>query len=198
MIRLATPGDARQIAAIYAPYVTDMPTSFELVPPDESEMQSRITKILRQNPWLVYMDDGDVLGYVYASPHGERAAYRWSVDVTVYIHKNQRRRGIGKALYYSLFAILRAQGYITAFAGVSLPNDSSVGLHEAMGFTPVGIYRNTGFKFGKWHDVGWWQMPLGKYTDNPTEPIGVEEVQTMVGWEKMLMSGMVFIRPKAT
>jgi L-amino acid N-acyltransferase YncA len=113
---------------------------------------------------------GAVLGYAYASPHRERAAYRWSVDVAVYIAEQARRRGVGRQLYSTLFAMLVELGYYNAFAGVTLPNPASVGLHESMGFTPVGVYRNVGYKLGAWHDVGWWRRPLQPPAADPAEP----------------------------
>src|SRR5262249_41596064 len=133
-IRLATSDDAAQVAAIYAPFCTDTAISFETVAPSAEEMAQRIRNIIERFPWLVLDDDGRIAGYVYASPHRERAAYRWSVDVTAYVAGEFRRSGVGRALYTALFQILAAQGYIKAYAGVTLPNPGSVGLHEAVGF----------------------------------------------------------------
>lgn len=143
-IRLARPGDAARIAAIYAPFCTDTPVSFEYSAPSREEMARRIRKITRQFPWLVLESDRRVAGYAYAGPHRDRAAYRWSVDVAVYIDADHRRRGAGKALYTTLLAILAHQGYFKAYAGVTLPNPASIGLHESMGFQRVGVYRGVG------------------------------------------------------
>ena len=162
-IRLATVADAPAVAAIYRPYVTDSLVSFELEPPDHLAMADRMAKILGRLPWLVCEQDGVVLGYAYASKYRERAAYQWSVETTVYLRQDWHRRGIGRALYSELFGLLVQQGYYTAYAGIALPNAASVGLHESFGFEPVGVYRNAGFKFGAWHDVGWWQKPLRPY-----------------------------------
>jgi phosphinothricin acetyltransferase len=107
-------------------------------------MARRIDFTLERMPWLVYDYGGEVLGYVYASRHRERGAYRWSVDVTAYVDPRMHRSGIGRALYTSLFALLNLQGYCRAYAGITLPNQASVGLHEALGFTPVGVYRSVG------------------------------------------------------
>ena len=158
-IRLATLEDADQVSAIYAPYCAT-PISFELEPPSAEEMRRRMGKVLENLPWLVWVEDGQVHGYVYASPHRERAAYRWSVDTTAYIHQDQRRRGLGRGLYTALLKLLVRQGYYNAYAGVTLPNPASVGLHESMGFLPVGVYRQVGFKCGAWYDVAWYQRPL--------------------------------------
>jgi len=171
LIRVAEERDARAIAGIYAPAITDAVISFELTPPDAQEMLRRIVAVQRQYPWLVYEESDTVLGYVYASVHNERAAYRWSVDVTAYIRHDAHRRGIGRALYTALFEILVLQGYRTACAGITLPNTSSVQMHAAMGFTEVGVYHDVGYKFGKWHDVGWYERSLAAHVLEPPEPV---------------------------
>ena len=162
-IRLATLDDARGIAAIYRPYVQGTVISFELEAPDAVEMAARMRKVLAVAPWLVAEECGEILAYAYAGRHRERAAYQWSVDTSVYVRPGQQRRGLARLLYTELFARLFVQGYYTAFAGISLPNAASVGFHTRFGFEPVGVYRKAGFKFGRWHDVGWWQKPLRSY-----------------------------------
>jgi L-amino acid N-acyltransferase YncA len=157
--------DAEAVRDIYAPFVSESATSFEQEPPDVPMMEQRIRALQGQYPWLVFEVDEKVLGYAYASRHRERHAYQWSVDVSVYIHASGHRRGIGRALYTSLFEILRRQGYVNAYAGITLPNPSSVGLHESLGFAPVGVFTRTGYKFGRWHDVVWLQLRL---LDTPT------------------------------
>lgn len=160
-IRTATPADAAAVAAIYDPIVRDTTISFETDPPGETEMQARIEKTLASLPWLVVEDAaGTMCGYAYASKHRERAAYQWSVDVTVYVREDQRGQGVGRALYGRLLPLLAELGYCHAFAGIALPNAGSVGLHEAMGFQAIGVYRDVGFKHGAWRDVGWWQKSL--------------------------------------
>jgi len=192
-IRLARAEDAAAIGAIYAPFVTDTATSFELVAPTVGEVAARVESTLAYTPWLVWAEDGDVLGFAYASKHRERAAYRWSVDVSVYVHGKARRRGLGRALYTSLFALLRLQGFYAAHAGITLPNPASVGLHEAMGFRPVGVYRKVGFKMGAWHDVGWWQLPLRERLDSETDPPtprSVADAQADPEWAAALAAGL--------
>lgn len=161
-IRLATPHDAAAVAAIYAPYVEGTPVSFEEKAPSAEEMKRRIETILTAYPFLVAEEDGVVVAYAYASRHAERAAYRWSCDVTVYVAPFAQRRGFGRRLYTELLQMLARQGVHAAYAGITLPNEKSVGLHEAMGFKPVGIYREVGFKQGAWRDVGWWQRVIGE------------------------------------
>src|SRR5437899_6529948 len=131
-IRLATRNDAVAIAEIYRPIVVSTPISFEIEPPDEQEIVRRIEKTLTAFPWLVCVNEDRVAGYAYASPHRERAAYQWSVDVSVYVHSDFRRRGVSQALYASLFRIVAAQGYYNAYPGITLSNAGSVGLHESV------------------------------------------------------------------
>jgi phosphinothricin acetyltransferase len=154
------PRDAAACAEIYAPFVRETAISFEDEPPDASEFARRITEGSASYPWLVAEDAGRVMGYAYASPHRQRAAYRWAADVAVYVAPGQRRKGQGRALYEALLWLLPRQGVRIACAGIALPNPASVGLHQALGFQLVGVYRRIGWKAGAWHDVGWWQVEL--------------------------------------
>lgn len=159
-IRPATVEDAAAIQAIYAPIVAETVISFEEEPPTVDEMAARIVATLVGHPYLIATRDHQVVGYAYAGAHRSRSAYRFSADVTIYVSRNACRTGIGRALYAALLADLSRRGFHAAFAGIALPNAASVGLHEAMGFEALGIYREVGFKFGRWHDVGWWQRML--------------------------------------
>jgi phosphinothricin acetyltransferase len=188
-IRLAHDGDAAALARIYAPSVTDTVISFELAPPDAAEMAARVRRVLPHAPWLVYDDGSGALGYAYAAPHRERAAYRWAIDVSVYVDVRHRRRGIGHALYTSLLALVRLQGFHRAHAGITLPNAASVGLHEAFGFAPVGIYRAVGYKHAAWHDVGWWQLALRDAVAEPAEPLPPAALAADPRWHAALASG---------
>ncbi len=144
-------------------------------------MRGRIEEKLATYPWLVF-DDGGVLGYAYAGRWRERAAYRRSVEVTAYVHDNARGRGIGRALYEALFRVLAAQGFHRAFAGITLPNDASVALHGAVGFVPVGVFHEAGYKFGAWHDVGWYERAIGEETSPGAEPAPLHALAaTVVG-----------------
>jgi phosphinothricin acetyltransferase len=170
-IRVAALSDADAIAAIYAPIVRDTTISFEVDPPAKEEMAQRIAATLQTHPWLVAEQAEKVIGYAYAAKHRDRAAYRWSADVSAYVDARARRCGVGRALYERLIAILRRQGFHVAFAGIALPNDASIALHEAVGFRPVGIYKEVGFKQDQWLDVGWWRLALLNHTSAPAEPI---------------------------
>jgi phosphinothricin acetyltransferase len=169
-IRDASARDAEACAAIYAPYVTDTAISFETEPPSPAEMAERIAAAQATHAWLVLEDDGAVVGYAYGGRHRARAAYRWACDVSVYLERGRRRTGGGRALYQTLFARLAERGFRTAIAGMTLPNDASVGLHRAMGFEPVGTYRRIGWKHGAWHDVAWAQRAIATADDPPAEP----------------------------
>ena len=161
MLRDADPErDAAACAAIYDPYVRSSAASFEAEPPDAREMGERMARTCATHPWLVAEHDGRVVGFAYGCPHRTRAAYRWSAEVSVYLDAAHHGRGIGRALYRALLDLLYGQGIHTVLAGITLPNPASVALHEAVGFRPAGVYRAIGFKFGSWHDVGWWQLAL--------------------------------------
>jgi L-amino acid N-acyltransferase YncA len=145
-IRDATPEDGAACAAVYAPYVTDTATTFEYEPPTPAEMAERIAKAQKDHAWVVAEDDGRVMGYAYAGRYKERAAYRWACEVSVYLEQGRRRNGM------------------------TLPNPASEGMHRALGFEPVGVYRRIGWKHGAWHDVAWVQRPLGAAGTPPSGP----------------------------
>jgi phosphinothricin acetyltransferase len=173
LIRDADPArDAAACADIYAPYVSDTVISLEEVPPSAEKMRARIERVTERYPWLIAEEDGEVVGYAYAGEHRERAAYRWASDVTVYLSPACFRRGIGSRLYTALFHLLVFQGVYVVCAGVTLPNEASVGLHESMGFLPVGVYNRIAWKFGSWHDVGWWQLQLVEPSVDAPQELG--------------------------
>jgi len=177
LVRDALPdADAQACLDIYAPFVRDTVVSFEEVVPTVGEFRDRIWATITTHIWLVLEVDGRVVGYAYASQHRARASYRWAVDVTVYIGPAHRGIGAGRRLYGELFERLRRRGFQTACAGVTLPNPASVGLHRAMGFEPVGIYRRIGWKAGSWHDVMWLQLELSPALGSaPAEPRDSDE-----------------------
>lgn len=194
MIRFATTTDAPQLQAIYAPFCEETTVSFETVAPSVDEMAGRIRKITAQFPWLVAEDNGQVTGYVYACPHRERAAYQWSVDVSAYVRPDCHRRGVGRALYTALFGILVQQGYFKAYAGVTLPNPASLGLHRAMGFALVGIYRGVGYKLGNWHDTCWLQKELQPECTEPPPPVSIHTLRDRPEVRQALTDGGALLR----
>jgi L-amino acid N-acyltransferase YncA len=196
LIRLATKADGSALAAIYAPAVVECATSFELEAPDGAEMARRVERVTARTPWLSCTHDGAVAGYAYASAHRDRPAYQWSVEVSAYVRADAHRAGVARALYTSLFAVLVLQGFRNAYAGITLPNTASVGLHEAMGFTPVGVYRGVGYKFGAWHDVVWLERALGSRTADPAVPTPLPAVLDTPAFHAALATGLPLLRLK--
>lgn len=166
-IRLAAQDDGSRLAEIYRPAVEQTGVSFEEIAPDGPEMSRRIAQVLERTPWVVAEDGSAILGYAYATRHRERPAYAWSAEVSIYVDTTRQRSGVGRRLYATLFELLRLQGYQSAFAGIVQPNPVSSGFHRAMGFADVGIYRNVGYKSGRWCDTLWLQRPVGTHPAPP-------------------------------
>jgi L-amino acid N-acyltransferase YncA len=181
-VRLTEPErDAAAVAAIYRTAVEGSHISFEEQAPTQSEMAERMRSVLARTPWLVAEVDRDVIGYAYASPHRDRAAYRWSVDISVYVAERHRGEGIGRALYDALLAYLSRQGFVNVFAGIALPNAGSIALHESIGMRLIGIYERVGFKLGRWHDVAWYGLRLAEPAGEPAGPTTLVELLAMDG-----------------
>jgi L-amino acid N-acyltransferase YncA len=159
--------DAAASAAIYAPHVETSPVSFEERAPDATEMAMRIERYGQSHAWLVAEREGRVVGYAYATAFNERPAYRWSASVSVYVAEEARGSGVGRALYEALFDRLRERGFRMACAGITLPNEASVGLHESLGFEQTGLNHEIGWKRGAWRDVGWFQLELSPAGEGP-------------------------------
>ena len=168
--------DAEQIAAIYEPIVRETAISFELQPPGSDEIAQRIEAITSGHPWLVSEEAGIIVAYAYATAFRGRAAYRWSVETTVYVHQEHQGHGVGRAVYGSLLDLCSLWGFANAFAGIALPNPGSEALHASLGFTPIGIFPRAGHKMGEWHDVAWWHRPLAS-GNPPREPEPPPEAQ---------------------
>ena len=169
-VRAATPHDAAAMQAIYAPIVAQTAVSFELNPPSIDDFAERIRTTTRDLPWLAAESERAIVGYAYSSPHRARAAYQWSVDTSVYVQHDWRGRGVATELYHALVNELRKLGYVSAYAGIALPNDASVRLHEKTGFVAVGRFPTVGFKHDSWHDVGWWHLLLQPPPRSPDAP----------------------------
>lgn len=159
-IRDATAQDVLAISKIYARYVVETAISFEIEPPDEVEMLRRVNRATDRLPWLVLEHDSEILGYAYAIQFRAREAYQNSAESTVYVSKDHQRKGVGKRLMEEVLARLRSAKFHRVIAGVTLPNSGSVGLHESLGFKPVGVFTEIGYKFDQWHDVGFWELHL--------------------------------------
>lgn len=195
IIRLAAAMDAEQVLSIYAPFVTETAITFEIDVPTVEDIERRIIDALEERPWLVFEKDGEILGYAYAAKHRSRAAYQWSVESSVYIHPQCRRRGIGRALYVSLFRILELQKFCNVYGGITLPNPASVRLHETCGFKKVGVYSSVGFKLKAWHDVGWWHLCLRDIPISPRPPLHIVEARNNPAFDTALSAGLQFARP---
>jgi L-amino acid N-acyltransferase YncA len=176
-IRFAKESDCKQILDIYAPYIIRSAISFENQVPSLEDFKNRFKETTEKYPWLVFEEDGVILGYAYGSSHRSRCAYGWSCEVTVYVDENHHKKGIGSNLYRTLFPILKAQGFYNLFAGITQPNEGSNQVHKRMGFTEVGTYKNIGYKLSKWHDVSWYQLEINS-GGVPKEPAPIEDLLT--------------------
>ena len=160
IVRSATPADAPALLEIYRPFVESSAVSFETEIPSVEEFAARISKYTDGWAWLVAEHADRCVGYAYASAHRERRAYQWSVETSAYVRPDYYRQGIARRLYLELFDVLIAKGYCNAYAGITMPNDASVGFHRSVGFEFVGVFRAVGRKFDAWHDVSWWHRRL--------------------------------------
>lgn len=170
LIRPATMLDAQATLDIYSPNILESSISFEETAPSIEEWEQRIAKVLKKFPWLVLTVNDVIAGYAYACEHRSRPSYQWSVESSVYFARQFCRRGFARKILTALYAILVHQGFYNVYAGVTLPNEGSVKLHESLGFEPVGVFRQVGFKRSTWHDVAWWQRPLQPLTVSPETP----------------------------
>lgn len=168
MIRIADPADAEALLSVYAQYI-DTPITFEYALPTAEEFRRRILTTLEEYPYLVWEEDGRLLGYAYAHRFRSREADRWGAELSVYVDRNAHSRGVGKALYTELMRLLRQQGVKTAYGCVTLPNGKSEALHSSLGFTEAGVFHSAGFKAGQWFDVIWYEKALAPY-DGQAEP----------------------------
>ena len=185
-IRLISENDAGEVLDIYKPFVTNTIISFEYEAPSVDEFLKRIQTNILEYPWLVCLHGNKIIGYAYASKHRQRKAYQWSCESTVYLAPEFQHKGIARILYKTLFSILKMQGYFNVYAGISLPNQKSVGFHQSFGFKKIGIYKKTGFKFGTWHDVAWFYFDLKKYIGDPPEPKTIQSVVNTETFKQIL------------
>ncbi len=169
-LRAATPDDAAAIAEIYAPFVTESAVSFETEPPDEAAMRARIEAGGGLYPWLVAEEGGEVVGYAYAARFRERPAYRFAVETTVYLRREACGRGLGLASIHRCWRRSRRRASPRRSPRSPCPTRRASALHERLGFVPAGLYRQVGWKLGRWHDVGLWQCPLALAEAAPDEP----------------------------
>ena len=174
-IRFATPADNALILNIYAQYI-NTPVTFEYTLPTEQQFAERIKKIMRNYPYLVCEEGGQIIGYTYAHRQMEREAYQWNAELSIYMDQEYTSKGIGKKLYCMLIEMLKLQGIKTVYGGVTIPNSKSERLHMALGFRRLGTYRNTGYKCGKWHDVAWYEKKIAPYQPVPVPILPIRKI----------------------
>ena len=177
IIRLANRSDAKSILEVYTPYILNTAFTFETEVPPLKDFEQRIISCLETWPWLVVEVDGVIAGYSYATRHRERAAYQWCVESSVYMDDNFQKKGLAGILYNTLFEILKYQGFINVYAGITLPNDKSVAFHNKFGFQKFAEYNNIGYKLGKWHTVSWRQLQLNMHAENPVALLRLSAVE---------------------
>lgn len=185
-IRLITKNDADEVLSVYKYYVDSTVVSFEYEAPTKDEYAQRIITNIEKYPWLVCLHNNKIIGFAYASTHRYRTAYQWSPESTIYFAPDFHTKGIGRIIYETLFLLLKLQGYYNVFAGITLPNEKSVGLHRALGFKEVGIFKNIGYKHGNWHHTHWFQLDLAEHILNPPTPKKLNKVITTPVFQSIL------------
>jgi L-amino acid N-acyltransferase YncA len=175
-IRIASENDAEEILQIYAPYIRDTIITFEYEVPAIEEFKNRIRKISKDYPYLVCTLDEKIIGYAYSYRHKERAAYQWNVELSVYIDNKYLHYGLGKAFYTALIEISKLQNIQNIYGVVTSNNINSEKLHEYFGFNKLGVYHNTGYKFGKWHDVTWFEKRVNEYYGEPNPLLSIKDI----------------------
>ena len=170
LIRVASKADAMQCLAIYEHYVCHTANSFESTVPSEDEFATRIQRVSEIYPWLVYEVDAQICGYAYASSFRPRPAYNWNAEVTIYLNRSAKGKGIASQLYLSLLEQLTRLGYFNAIAVITEPNPESEKFHVKMGFNKIGSFKAMGYKLNQWHDLGWWQKQLKPFIPEPPQP----------------------------
>ncbi|NKE35086.1 N-acetyltransferase [Natronococcus sp. JC468] len=189
-IRVATPADAPAVREIYAPFCESTAVTFEETPPTEDELADRIASTLEDHPWLVCERAGEVVGYAYAGPLRKRRAYQWVVELSVYVAEGARRAGVGEALYESLFAVLERQGIRDAYAVTTVPNPSTVGFHERLGFERLVDFPAIGYAEDEWRDVAWWRRSIGEKRSDPNPIRPFPSVREDDDFEALLATGI--------
>lgn len=175
-IRMATLEDATDVYAIYEPYILNTAITFEYDPVPEEVFRRRMAAVLKQFPWLVCEKDGKILGYAYCARFKERAAFDWDCECSVYIDEKEHRKGIATMLYHKLFELVQKQGYYTIYALITYSHGTSIALHERFGFTNVGIYEKTGYKFGQWWGLLVMEKRIRFFEEEPHRPLTIHEI----------------------
>ena len=175
-IRTALPEDAERLLAIYAPYIEQTSYTFEYTVPTVEEFRRRIEEINEKYPWLVYEENGEILGYAYGGPLYSRAAYQWTVEDSIYVHPAAKGRGIGALLFEKLLTLLQKQGFRICYSLIVEDNVPSLKMHEKFGFTRCGFAANSGYKHGAWHGIVTMEKQLNEFSENPAPIIPFPEL----------------------
>ncbi len=176
LIRMALPEDAEELLSIYNPYITDTAITFEYEPLSLEAFQERLLAVLQTFPWLVYEENNRILGYAYASPFHERAAYAWDCDLSIYLRQDSRGKGIGRNLWQALELLLIHQGYYNVYSLITEPNPASVAFHKKCGFIEEGLHVNTGYKFNQWLGVRLMVKKIGDFNKPPAPIKTIHEI----------------------
>ena len=180
IIRVATGDDAAGMLEIYAPFIFNSGITQETEVPSVEDFQQRVIANLDERPWLVCEINNEIAGYAYAGKHRDRKGYQWCTEPSVYISEKYFGFGIANALYKASFDILKIQGYVNAYAVITLPNDRSIAFHKKFGFEYLTTYKKIGYKLGQWHDVGWMQYEINPPKEDPADPIKFSQIDSSV------------------
>ena len=182
-IRIAKEADIEEILAIYAPYVRETAITFEYTVPTLEEFRERIRKTLTKYPYLVAVQEAEILGYAYASEFKNRAAYDWAVQTTIYVKQDSRKSGVGKKLYQALEEVLKRQNICNLYACIAYPNPGSIGFHEHLGYQTIGHFSKCGYKFETWYDMIWMEKMIAEHDQHPQPFKPITELR---GWDVRL------------
>jgi len=193
-ISLVKDSDALPILNIYRPIVESTAISLEYNAPSLQSLKKRMVDALDLWPWLVFRDGEKLAGYTYAGAFRQRPGYKWSTELSVYVALGHQKKGIATALYTSLIAILSIQGYRNAYAGITLPNPTSVSFHQSVGFKHIGTYQKVGYKLGKWHDVGWWALTIQNHLVDPELPLPISKLKDTQIFNEAISAGLHLVK----
>jgi phosphinothricin acetyltransferase len=193
-IRLASEADTTALLDIYAPFVKNTVITFEYDVPTDIQFSARIATITKKYPWLVCEIHDRIVGYAYAAAFHERSAYDWSVDASVYIHPDYHRKRIGAALYECLFQLLKLQGFYNVYAIITGANKNSLDFHQSLGFKPVGLYRNVGYKFNQWQDVQWLVLTIKDHSQPPEKPKSIDDIKDTPEFNSVVSKALEIIQ----
>ena len=194
-IRTIDKNDTQEVLEIYAYYVRNTAITFDYDVPNTSEFIKKIATITRDYPWLVCVENEKIIGYAYGSIHRTKMAYQWSPESTIYLANGTYRKGLGRVLYETLFSLLKLQGYVNVYAGVTIPNINSEEFHKALGFNEIGVFHRAGYKLQKWHDTKWFELHLAEHVSHAEAPKKLKEVINSDTFKTILQNANNLLNP---